>query len=205
MLNGKLTASETTAPLLSTHTGCSSGHARRRAAAAISEAVELAAWLTAQTALAERAVPPRCAERDSSAARAAAARAHARATTGQTRNLPRSTQVRKAKMGKTIRGARKGKNSIFTAHTRLRKGPVRLRKIDYAEKCAGRVPLSRLFDRPIGATAARQIPVLKVTCSNHVSVTAALSLGGPGGGLQFHSRFATERFDSVWAATAGLV
>jgi large subunit ribosomal protein L8e len=37
-------------------------------------------------------------------------------------------------MGKTIRGARKGKNSIFTAHTRLRKGPVRLRKIDYAEK-----------------------------------------------------------------------
>ena len=76
-------------------------------------------------------------------------------------------------MGKTIRGARKGKNSIFTAHTRLRKGPVRLRKIDYAEKCAGRVPLSRLFDRPIGATAARQIPVLKVTCSNHVSVTPA--------------------------------
>ena len=55
--------------------------------------------------------------------------------------------------------------------------------------------------RPIGATVARQIPVLKVTCSNHVSVTAALSLGGPGGGLQFHSRFATERFDSVWAAS----
>merc|ERR1712216_473374 len=27
-----------------------------------------------------------------------------------------------------------GKNSIFTAHTCLRKGPVRLRKIDYAEK-----------------------------------------------------------------------
>ena len=75
-------------------------------------------------------------------------------------------------MGKTIRGARKGKNSIFTAHTRLRKGPVRLRKIDYAEKCAGRVPLSRLFDRPIGATVARQIPVLKVTCSNHVSVSS---------------------------------
>ena len=41
--NGKLTASETTAPLQSTHTGCSLRHARRRAAAAISEAVELAA------------------------------------------------------------------------------------------------------------------------------------------------------------------
>merc|ERR1711924_556322 len=59
----------------------------------------------------------------------------------------------------------------------------------------------KLIERPIGATVARQIPVLKVTCSNHVSVTAALSLGGPGGGLQFHSRFATERFDSVWAAS----
>ena len=29
-----------------------------------------------------------------------------------------------------------------------------------------------LLRRPIGATVARQIPVLKVTCSNHVSVTA---------------------------------
>ena len=28
-----------------------------------------------------------------------------------------------------------------------------------------------LIERPIGATVARQIPVLKVTCSNHVSVT----------------------------------
>ena len=28
----------------------------------------------------------------------------------------------------------------------------------------------RAFNRPIGATVARQIPVLKVTCSNHVSV-----------------------------------
>ena len=98
-------------------------------------------------------------------------------------------------MGKTIRGARKGKNSIFTAHTRLRKGPVRLRKIDYAEKCAGRVPLSRLFDRPIGATAARQIPVLKVTCSNHVSVTAALSLGGPG--VDFSSTAVSRRSGSI--------
>ena len=162
--------------------------------------------LTAQTALGERAAPPLRAERDSSAARAAAARGtRARNNVGGRVTRLGRHRSRKAKMGKTIRGARKGKNSIFTAHTRLRKGPVRLRKIDYAEKCAGRVPLSRLFDRPIGATAARQIPVLKVTCSNHVSVTAALSLGGPGGGLQFHSRFATERFDSVWAATAGLV
>ncbi len=40
------------------------------------------------------------------------------------------------------------------------KGPV--------DPCRGRVFV--LFDRPIGATVARQIPVLKVTCSNHVSV-----------------------------------
>jgi len=37
-------------------------------------------------------------------------------------------------MGKTIRGARKGKGTIFTSHTRLRKGPVKMRKMDYAEK-----------------------------------------------------------------------
>ena len=30
---------------------------------------------------------------------------------------------------------------------------------------------TRALLRPIGATVARQIPVLKVTCSNHVSVT----------------------------------
>ena len=42
------------------------------------------------------------------------------------------------------------------------KGPV--------DPCRGGVRL--LFHRPIGATVARQIPVLKVTCSNHVSVTA---------------------------------
>ena len=40
------------------------------------------------------------------------------------------------------------------------KGPV--------DPCRGRV--REVFDRPIGATVARQIPVLKVTCSNHVSV-----------------------------------
>jgi len=37
-------------------------------------------------------------------------------------------------MGKTIRGCRKGKNSIFRSHTRLRKGPVKMRKMDFAEK-----------------------------------------------------------------------
>ena len=44
------------------------------------------------------------------------------------------------------------------------KGPV--------DPCRGGV--RPLFHRPIGATVARQIPVLKVTCSNHVSVTGTL-------------------------------
>lgn len=37
-------------------------------------------------------------------------------------------------MGKVIRGQRKGKGGIFTSHTRLRKGPVKFRKLDYAER-----------------------------------------------------------------------
>ena len=39
-----------------------------------------------------------------------------------------------ATMGKVIRGQRKGKGGIFTSHTRLRKGPVKFRKLDYAER-----------------------------------------------------------------------
>ena len=45
------------------------------------------------------------------------------------------------------------------------KGPV--------DPCRGGVSRTRALLRPIGATVARQIPVLKVTCSNHVSVTRA--------------------------------
>lgn len=41
---------------------------------------------------------------------------------------------RKGTMGKVIRGQRKGKGSIFTSHTRLRKGAVKFRKLDYAER-----------------------------------------------------------------------
>ena len=37
-------------------------------------------------------------------------------------------------MGKVIRGQRKGKGTVFTSHTRLRKGAVKLRKLDFAEK-----------------------------------------------------------------------
>ena len=43
------------------------------------------------------------------------------------------------------------------------KGPV--------DPCRASVLTSSTLFRPIGATVARQIPVLKVTCSNHVSVT----------------------------------
>merc|ERR1719465_137677 len=37
-------------------------------------------------------------------------------------------------MGRVIRGPRKGKSLIFTAKTRLRKGAVKLRAVDYAER-----------------------------------------------------------------------
>ena len=37
-------------------------------------------------------------------------------------------------MGKVIRPQRKGKGSVFTAHTTGRKGPVALKKLDFAEK-----------------------------------------------------------------------
>jgi len=37
-------------------------------------------------------------------------------------------------MGRVIRGSRKGAGGIFTAHTRLRKGAVKLRNSDYIER-----------------------------------------------------------------------
>jgi len=39
-----------------------------------------------------------------------------------------------AAMGRIIRGQRKGRGSIFTSHTKHRKGAVKLRPLDYAEK-----------------------------------------------------------------------
>merc|ERR1712146_504434 len=36
--------------------------------------------------------------------------------------------------GRVIRTQRKGRGSIFTSHTRLRKGSAKLRNIDFAEK-----------------------------------------------------------------------
>jgi len=39
-----------------------------------------------------------------------------------------------AAMGRVIRGSRKGKSLIFAAKTRLRKGAVKLRAVDYAER-----------------------------------------------------------------------
>lgn len=37
-------------------------------------------------------------------------------------------------MGRVIRAQRKGRGSVFTAHTRLRKGPARHRTLDAAER-----------------------------------------------------------------------
>lgn len=38
------------------------------------------------------------------------------------------------KMGRVIRNQRKGRGSIFTAHTRLNKAPAQFRTLDYAER-----------------------------------------------------------------------
>ena len=37
-------------------------------------------------------------------------------------------------MGKTIKVQRKGKGSVFTAHTKKRKGPTKMRTLDFAER-----------------------------------------------------------------------
>lgn len=37
-------------------------------------------------------------------------------------------------MGKVVRSQRKGKGSVFRAHTHGRKGPVAMKKYDYAER-----------------------------------------------------------------------
>lgn len=38
------------------------------------------------------------------------------------------------KMGRVIRSQRKGRGSVFKSHTKHRKGPARLRAIDFAER-----------------------------------------------------------------------
>ena len=37
-------------------------------------------------------------------------------------------------MGRVIRAQRKGRGSVFKSHTKHRKGPARLRAIDFAER-----------------------------------------------------------------------
>ena len=39
-----------------------------------------------------------------------------------------------AGMGRVIRGQRKGRGSVFKSHTKHRKGPARLRALDFAER-----------------------------------------------------------------------
>jgi large subunit ribosomal protein L8e len=43
-------------------------------------------------------------------------------------------EERRDKMGKVIRPQRKGKGSVFKAHTHLRKGPVGYKRADFAER-----------------------------------------------------------------------
>jgi len=50
------------------------------------------------------------------------------------RKLRKAPTTNYCKMGRVIRGSRKGKSLIFTAKSRLRKGAVKLRPLDYSER-----------------------------------------------------------------------
>jgi ribosomal protein L2 len=51
----------------------------------------------------------------------------------QSSNLPLST-AQSITMGRVIRNQRKGRGSIFTAHTTHNKAPAKFRSLDYAER-----------------------------------------------------------------------
>merc|ERR1711939_511526 len=77
--------------------------------------------------------------------------------TQQTSSQPRPDNV-VAKMGRVIRNQRKGRGSIFTAHTRLNKAPAKLRTYDYAERHG----YIRGVVREIVHDAGRGAPLAKV-------------------------------------------
>lgn len=63
-------------------------------------------------------------------------------------------------MGRVIRAQRKGRGSIFTSHTRLRKGPAKHRTLDAAERNGyiKGVVSEILHDSGRGAPLARVYP-----------------------------------------------
>jgi large subunit ribosomal protein L8e len=65
-------------------------------------------------------------------------------------------------MGKVIRPQRKGKGSVFTSHTRRRIGPVKMHKLDYAERHG----YIKGVVRDIVHEAGRGAPVAKVEFKN---------------------------------------
>merc|ERR1712169_110603 len=77
--------------------------------------------------------------------------------TQQTSSQPRPDNA-VAKMGRVIRNQRKGRGSIFTAHTRLNKAPAKLRTYDYAERHG----YIRGVVREIVHDAGRGAPLAKV-------------------------------------------
>jgi large subunit ribosomal protein L8e len=65
-------------------------------------------------------------------------------------------------MGRIIRGQRKGRGSIFVSHTKHRKGPCKLRPLDYSERHGYmRGVVKEMFHDP-----GRGAPVVKVQFSN---------------------------------------
>ena len=56
-------------------------------------------------------------------------------------------------MGRVIRSQRKGRGSVFKSHTTHRKGAVKLRTLDYAER-NGYIKVSGVLERQLNSTVA---------------------------------------------------
>lgn len=110
-------------------------------------------------------------------------------------------------MGRVIRAQRKGRGSIFVSHTRLRKGPAKLRALDSAERNgyikgvvtdiihdSGRgAPLARvgLLSCPL-AMRARCKPFLALRARCELQVGRAKSIVMAAGDLQQPSEVRQE-------------
>uniref|UniRef100_A0A7S4F6C1 Large ribosomal subunit protein uL2 RNA-binding domain-containing protein n=1 Tax=Chrysotila carterae TaxID=13221 RepID=A0A7S4F6C1_CHRCT len=81
-------------------------------------------------------------------------------------------------MGRQIRGQRKGRGSVFTSHTKHRKGPGALRALDYAERNG----YIRGVVRELVHDPGRGAPLVRV---------------------QFNSPYKYKKINEQWTATEG--
>lgn len=63
-------------------------------------------------------------------------------------------------MGRVIRGQRKGAGSVFRAHVKHRKGPAKLRAVDFAERHGYIKGIVKVWPAPGPCTASSGLPVV---------------------------------------------